>query len=83
MMSDIIKSARLSVSNLGGSELKAVAANEGLQELFKQKQALMAEMNVAKRAAADAAAEPYLEAIAEVDNMYAMLLAMLGDNRDG
>lgn len=83
MMCDVIKSARLSVSNLGGSELKAVAANEGLQELFKQKQALMAEMNVAKRAAADAAAEPYLEAIAEVDNMYAMLLAMLGDNRDG
>ncbi len=82
-MSDVIKSARLSVSNLGGSELKAVATNEGLQELFKQKQALMAEMNVAKRTAADAAAEPYLEAIAEVDNMYAMLLAMLGDNKDG
>ncbi len=82
-MSDVIKSARLSVSNLGGSELKAVAANEGLQELFKQKQALMAEMNVAKRNAADAAAIPYLEAIAEVDQMYAMLLAMLGDNKDG
>ena len=82
-MSDVIKSARLSVSNLGGSELKAVATNEGLQELFKQKQALMAEMNVAKRQAADAAAQPYLDAIAEVDQMYAMLLAMLGDNKHG
>ena len=82
-MSDVIKSARLSVSNIGGSELKAVAANEGLQELFKQKQALMAEMNHAKRIAAELAARPYLEAIAEVDQMYAMLLAMLGDNKNG
>ena len=54
-MSDLIKSVRLSISNMGGSELKAVANNEGMQEMFKQKQALIAEMNTAKRQAADAA----------------------------
>ena len=76
-MSDLIKQTRLSVSNLGNSELKAVASNEGLQELFKQKQALIAEMNQAKRNAADQAAIPYLEAINEVDEMYAVLLTLL------
>jgi hypothetical protein len=81
-MSDLIKSVRLSISNIGGSELKAVADNEGMQEMFKQKQALIAEMNTAKRQAADTAAAPYLEAIAELDQMYAMMLTMIGDNKE-
>ena len=81
-MSDLIKSVRLSISNIGGSELKAVADNEGMQEMFKQKQALIAEMNTAKRQAADAAAAPYLEEIAELDQMYAMMLTMIGDNKE-
>lgn len=78
-MSDLIKSVRINLAQAGGSELKAIASNEGLQELFAQKQALIAEMSQAKRAAADAAAQPYLEAIAEVDKMYGMLLTMIGD----
>ena len=81
-MSDLIKQTRLSISNLGGSELKAVATNESLQELFRQKQELVAEMNQAKRAAADLAAQPYLEAIKEVDEMYAVLLVLFSNNRD-
>jgi hypothetical protein len=81
-MSDLIKSVRLSISNIGGSELKAVADNEGMQEMFKQKQALIAEMNTAKRQAADAAAAPYLEAITKLDQMYAMMLTMIGDNKE-
>lgn len=76
-MSDLIKNARLYASNLGRSELKAVATNETLQELFKQKQALTAEMNQAKRIAADEAAKPYLEAIYEVDQTYSMLLKII------
>lgn len=81
-MSDLIKQTRLTVSNIGGSELKAVANNENLQKLFKQKQELIAEMNQAKRKAADEAAQPYLEAIAEVDKTYAFLLVFLGDNKN-
>jgi len=79
---DIIKRVRDNISKLGGSELKAVANDEGLQEMFAQKQALLAEMNAARRAAAEAAAAPYLEAIKDLDRMYAMVLSMVGDNKD-
>jgi hypothetical protein len=81
-MSDTIKQTRLLISNLGGSELKAVSDNKNLQKLFEQKQKLIAEMNLAKRAAADRAAEPYLESIAKIDETYALLLTFLGNNKD-
>jgi hypothetical protein len=80
-MSDEIKNTRIMISSLGGSELKAVADSKVLQKLFDQKQKLIAEMNQAKREAADAAAKPYLEAIKEVDETYAFMLTFLGDNR--
>lgn len=81
-MSDLIRSVRINIASIGGSELKAVSSNESLQELFKQKQALMSEMNAAKRKAADEAAQPYLDAIKELDQMYGMMLTMVGDNKD-
>lgn len=80
-MSDLIKQTRLMVSNLGGSELKAVSSNATLQKLFDQKQRLVSEMNQAKRKAADDAAVPYLKAIEEVDQTYAMILALIGNNK--
>ena len=63
MTDDIIRRVRSNVAKLSGSELKAVANDESLRELFLQKQSLKTEMNAAKKAAADKAAEPYLEAI--------------------
>lgn len=81
-MDDTIKNTRLMISNIGGSELKAVADSKVLQKLFDQKQKLIFEMNQAKREAADAAAKPYLEAIKEVDETYAFMLTFLGDNRN-
>lgn len=80
-MSDTIKQTRLLISSLGGSELKAVSDNKNLQKLFEQKQKLIAEMNFAKREAADRAAEPYLESIAKIDETYALLLTFLGNNK--
>lgn len=80
-MTDVIKQTRLMISKLGGSELKAVAESETLQQLFDQKQKLVAEMNRAKREAADAAAKPYLEAIKTVDETYAIMLTFLGNNQ--
>jgi hypothetical protein len=74
--SDIITRVRSNISKLGGSELKAVANDESLRELFAQKQALIVEMHAAKRAAADEAAKPYLEAISDIDKMYAVLLQL-------
>lgn len=81
-MSNLIKNVRVYASNLGRSELNAVAKNEYLQELFAQKQALISEMNAAKRRAADEAAAPYLETIEEIDQMYAMMLTLLGNNEE-
>jgi hypothetical protein len=79
---DIVKSARGSIARLGGSELHAVDKDEYMKELFTEKQRLMAEMNAAKRKAAEEAAKPFLEAIAELDQSYAMLLVLTGDNKD-
>lgn len=79
-MSDTIKNTRAMIAELGGSELKAINDNVKLQKLFAQKQELIVEMNGAKREAADLAAEPYLKAIEEIDNMYSFLLTFVGDN---
>jgi hypothetical protein len=81
-MSDLIRAVRLNIASVGGNELKAVASSESLQDLFKQKQALTAEMNIAKRKAMEEAAKPYLEAIHEIDQMYGMMLQFIGDNKE-
>ena len=65
---------------MGGSEVKAIYTNETLKTLWNDKQALLAEMNQAKKAAAESAAKPYLELIEEIDTQYAFLLQMIGDN---
>ena len=81
-MSDLVARIRRNVANMGGSELKARASNAGLRSLWNDKQALIAEMNAAKKAAAEAAAVPYLELLEEIDQQYAMLLQMVGDNKE-
>jgi hypothetical protein len=81
-MSDLVTRIRKNIANVGGSELKAMASNSGLKSLWADKQALLAEMNAAKKTAAEEAAKPYLELIAEVDEQYAVLLQFVGDNKD-
>ena len=76
-----VKEIRAVISQLGGSEIKAVATDENLKELFAQKQLLYAEMNTAKRLAAEQAAKPFLDAIAQIDKDYAFLLRFIGDNK--
>lgn len=78
-MSDLIKKIRNNIATLNGSELKEVANNESLRELFSQKQTLILSMNVAKRKAAENAAKPYLESIEEIDKMYAVLLMLISE----
>jgi hypothetical protein len=79
-MSDLIRQVRLNLNKLGGSELKAVADNEGLKELFSQRQALISEMNAAKKRAIAEAGAPYESALTELDQMYSMMLQFIGDN---
>ena len=81
-MSDLVSRIRKNIAEVGGNELKARATNDGLKQLWDDKQLLLAEMNKAKRAAAEAAAKPYLELIKEIDEQYAVLLQFVGDNKD-
>lgn len=81
-MSDLVSRIRKNIAKMGGSEAKAIATNSGLKSLWADKQALLSEMNSAKKAAAEEAAKPYLELIAEIDEQYAVLLQMVGDNGD-
>ena len=81
-MSDLVSRIRKNIAEVGGNELKARATNDGLKQLWDDKQLLLAEMNKAKRAAAEDAAKPYLELIKEIDEQYAVLLQFVGDNKD-
>lgn len=81
-MSSIVQAIRKNIAEAGGSEAKAIAANDGLRSLWEHKQRLLMEMNKAKKAAAEAAAEPFLEEIEEIDRQYAFLLQMVGENGD-
>ena len=83
IVSDLIKGVRLQISKLGNSELELVSNDEYLQDLFRKKQELINEMNATKRKAADDAAVPYLEAIAELDRAYAMMLSLTSGNKEG
>jgi hypothetical protein len=75
-MNSIINGIRAGIAKAGGSELKALATDDGLKELWNDKQTLIAEMNKAKKEAAEKAAEPFIELIKEIDQQYAMLLAL-------
>jgi hypothetical protein len=79
-MSDLVSRIRSNIAKVGGSEAKAIATNSSLKSLWDDKQSLLAEMNKAKKAAAEAAAKPYLELIEEIDQQYAFLLQMVGEN---
>jgi len=81
-MSDLVASIRKNVINMGGSELKAIANNEGLRILWQSKQDLLVEMNQAKKSAAEEAAKPYMLLIHDIDAQYAVLLQFVGDNRE-
>lgn len=81
-MSDMVSRIRANIVEMRGSEVKAIATNDSLKALWNDKQALLAEMNRAKKQAAEEAAKPYLDLIQEVDIQYAFLLQMIGDNNE-
>lgn len=71
-----LQRVREQLKNLGNSEFAAVAENEALQSLFNERQALIAEMHVAKKEAAAKAAEPYQQALNKLEANYAMYLKL-------
>lgn len=78
----ITNKVRANIAKVKGSEIQALADSAGLREMWKKRQHILTEMNQAKRAAADKAAEPFLKQLIEVDQEYAMLLQMIGENGD-
>jgi DNA primase len=74
---DALRRARAEISrHHGNSEFAAVAENESLQEMLVQIQELKDEMNEAKKAAMIEAAKPYLEAIKNLEENYALYLKL-------
>jgi flagellar biosynthesis/type III secretory pathway chaperone len=78
-MSDVVERVRKHINGLGLSELVLRCENESLQELWEQKQRLLADMNAARKEASEAAAQPFREKIAALDEMYATILALISD----
>lgn len=76
MSSEVLKSVRKRLSELGNSEFSAREDQPALVEMWEKMQDLREEMNEAKKAAAAEAAKPYLEAIQEIEKRYAMLLKL-------
>jgi len=72
----ILNDVRARIAELGGSELATKEDMPALQELWEKMQELRVEMYEVKKKAAEDAAAPYMEAIAEIEKRYAFLLRM-------
>ncbi len=76
-MSDkILTDIREQLARFGGSELEAKENMPALETMFDRLQELRTEMNEAKKKAAEEAAAPYLEAMAEIQRRYAFILKL-------
>lgn len=58
------------------TEQEILAEGTAITEMWDQIQILKLEMNAAKKAAAEEAAKPYLEAIEKIEKRYAMYLKL-------
>ena len=59
-----------------GTEQEILSEGSAVAAMWEQIQALRLEMNAAKKAAAEEAAKPYLEAIDKIERRYAMYLKL-------
>lgn len=76
MSNSVLKEIRDTISSFGGSELEAKKNMPALEDMWGKMQDLRREMNEAKKKAAEEAAKPYLEAMAEVEKRYAFIIKM-------
>lgn len=78
MTDNILKKVQQNLATLGGTNVGAMELSPAIKSLWEERMALKAEMNIAKQAAAAKAAEPYLEALKEIEERYAVLLTLSG-----
>lgn len=76
----VLAQVRRVLLEMGASEMQETRDDEMLQSLFDQIQDLRREMNEAKKEAAARAAQPYLNAIEQVEKRYAMYLRLKGQS---
>lgn len=72
----ILAKVRKDLMKAGMSEAEILADAGGIQEMFSQLQDLKREMNVAKKAAADEAAKPFLESMEKIERRYALYMKL-------
>lgn len=80
MKEDVLYNARMYAAKEGTNEPKAMVENISLNELFKQRQQIIAEMNSARLDAIIAAEQPFKKQLEELDQQYGMLLMLTGKN---
>lgn len=81
-MNQNLTGARITIAQLNGNEARVISTNAMMKDLWTRRQALMLEMNEAKKRAAEEAARPYQEQIEDIDTQYALLLHLVSDNGD-
>lgn len=81
-MNQNLTGARIAIAQLNGNEARAISSNSMMKDLWTRRQALMLEMNEAKKRAAEEAARPYQAQIEDIDTEYAFLLHLVNDNGD-
>lgn len=82
MMVSRIGQIRNNIADLLGNEAKALNESPSLAQIFAKRQQLLDEMSTACKAAFEKAKSPFLEQLDEIDKEYAMLLQLIGDNKE-
>jgi hypothetical protein len=75
-MNKSIASVRQTLANNGSTELSVQKGMPGMDQIWQNIQDLRSEMNKAKKQAAEDAAKPFLEKIAELEEQYSMILKL-------
>lgn len=81
-MKNFVDVVRKNLANDGGNEVKALISNEGLLDIFQQRQALVTEMNNERQKALVMIELKYKDKLEELDRMYAMTLTMVTDTKN-
>lgn len=73
ILSDVRKQL---MTKTGQTEQEILSEGSAITAMWDQIQSLKLEMNAAKKAAAEEAAKPYLEAIEKIEKRYAMYIKL-------
>lgn len=79
---NIIEKIRHNIAEVKGNEAKALNESPSLSDLFSQRQQLLSEMHLSCKNAVEQAKAPFLSRLAEIEKEYAMMLQLIGDNKE-